>query len=139
MRRNKDRDRKPPVAVTIVDQPVRRDPPRRVVDRRPIVDRSRTAPPRDKMRVAQAQRIAAADIPDVVLAGTVDKRPSRVVVSDPVPPRRKASAPRAGHLDNAPKAAPLSLDKPKTCHKRPTNTKGDGSSRPFAGRYCNRG
>ena len=95
---------------------------------------------RNTFRVARANRLLAETLPNVVLS----KRPERsrldltpLGVPDAAQGGQRV-AKRTGKLPERDKPKSLTLDKVATCHERPSDTRGNGTGRKFAGRYCNR-
>lgn len=112
----------------------RREPKPNLIERAPI---SRTAPSRDTMRVARANRVLAETLPNVVLSTPKPARRRLTIEADTISPgRREAVSPI--RVEKPERRDPLSpkLERLAQCHPRPKDTKGNGLSRKFAGRYC---
>lgn len=112
----------------------RRDLKPNLIDRAPM---SRTAPPRDTMRVARANRVLAESLPNVVLSTPKPTRPRLTIEAETISPgRREAVSPRRVEKPERRDPPSPKLEKLAECHPRPKKTKGNGGSRKFAGRYC---
>lgn len=89
--------------------------------------------------MARANRVLAETLPNVVLSAKPEPAKRRDLARyDPAPVSKAPLARAQQRRDDEPRRDPsaLSLTKPERCHARPKDTKGNGGSRKFAGRYC---